>query len=105
METEKGPLKEIDEINSDIESKQEVLSLKHNAMEDLQARIEALRKEQMTSKERIGVMDLNLEAFNLSEEVKDLEVKIKIQEEKRSENQKKVQQIRSKSFFKKLLRQ
>jgi hypothetical protein len=105
METEKDVLQEISRIEISLKSEQKALAQLITEKAVILRRIETLRHEEMNRQVKIEVMDLNVKVHQLDEELQQVQIKIDGDETTMDARQDRLEEIRSKSFLRRLLRQ
>ena len=105
METEKDVFKEISRIEISLESEQKALAQLVAEKALLLERIETIRNGNMNRQDKIEVMDLNVKAHQLDEGLQQVQIKIDGNETELDACQERIEEIRSKSFLRRLLRQ
>lgn len=104
METEKGPLKMVEQSKSLIHLKRADLARINEEVKPLQEKINRLKKNELSRQDEIKILDLRTKAYNLFEEQQKVQIEIEIEEKALSEKIKKLEEVRRKSFLEKLLR-
>ena len=104
METEKGPLKIVDQGRSLIISKQTALARINAELKPLQEKIESIRKDELSRQEEIKRLDLRIKAYKFYEEQQKVQIEIEIAEKALKEKIKTLEEVRRKSFLERLLR-
>jgi hypothetical protein len=104
MESEKELLKGIEESEAFIQSQQRILSKVDYEKEQLSQKIAAMTQRELTRREKIEIMDLNLKIHQLSEQSYKVELEINIHEKKSENMQKRLMEVEKKSFLQRLLR-
>lgn len=104
METEKGLQEKIDRASAQIESIQSPLPEIKEELWQIRKQIERATQKELTRQGKAAVMDLNVKAFELAEKLEKAQVVIKIHQKALDENQKKLEEMKQKSFFERILR-
>ncbi len=97
--------KEIDDIQAVIQSKRDHLSQLEEKKEQFEDKKRLFGKQDLALKERIELMDLDVDIHKINEERQQVAAEIEDQEAKLAQNQKKINEMEKKSFLKRLLRQ
>ncbi len=105
METEKDLLQEISRIEIRLQSEQETLAKLVAEKAEISRQIETMRNEDMSRKAKIEVMDLNVKVHKLDGELQQVQIEIDAHETEMEARQRRLEEIRSKPFLKRLLRQ
>jgi len=104
METEKGLAEKIDRGSARIESLQKPLPKIKGELWQIRKEIERITQEELTRQGKAAVMDLNVKAFELAERIEKAQLDIKIYQKELDENQRELEEMKKKSFFKRILR-
>jgi hypothetical protein len=104
METEKGLQENIDRGNARIESLQTPLPEIKEEIWQIRKEIERITQKELTRQGKAAVMDLNVKAFELAENLEKAQLDIKIHQKELYENQKQLEEMKQKSFFERILR-
>jgi hypothetical protein len=104
METEKHLLKEIEEISIHIQSGRTAISHVSEEAKKIQKEIDSIRAKESSRQKEIELIDLNLKAFNLAEELQKRLIEVKIQEKTKEEKLRELDEIRQKSLLARLIR-
>jgi len=104
METEKCLQEKIDRGRSRIESLEAPLPEIKEEVWQIRKEIGNITKKELTRQGKAAVMDLNVKAFELAEKLERAQVEIKILQKALDENRKKLEKLKQKSFFERLLR-
>jgi len=104
METEKGLQEKIDRNRSQIESIQSPFPEIREELWQIRKQIELITQKELTRQGKAAVMDLNVKAFGLAEKLEKAQIEINIHQKALNENQKKLEEMKQKSFFKRILR-
>jgi len=104
METEKVPLERVEQSRALILEKQADLVRIKAELKPLREKIESARKDEMTRKEEIRLMDLNLKAHKLAEDQQNTLIEVDIEKKALQEKLKELEAVQRKSFLEKLLR-
>ena len=104
METEKGPLEMVDQSKALILSKQADLAQISKDLKPLQEKIEGIRKDELSRKEEIQLLDLRMKAHQLADEQQKTLIEVEIEKKALEERLKKLEEVRRKSFLERLLR-
>ncbi len=106
METEKEVMVKVDEVRSLIETKQVALAKVMEEISRVKQRAEAMESKEgeLDREEKIKIMELKLKAHNLSEKKEKIQFEIDEQQKLLDQNLKKIEDMRRKSFLKRLLR-
>jgi len=88
-----------------IRSRQKTVSELISQRDEMYKRIEAIKTDNMSRREKIDIMALSIEAHEMDERIQNLLVEIKRYEERVRENRKKISQMEQKSFLRRLIRQ
>jgi len=104
METEKGLQEKIDRSRAHIESLQTPLSEIKEEVWQIRKEIGRITQKELTRQGKAAVMDLNVKAFALTEKLGKAHIEIKIHQKALDENQKKLEEMKQKSFFERILR-
>ncbi len=105
METEKDLLQEISRIEIRLQSEQETLAKLVAEKAEISRQIETMRNEDMSRQAKIEVMDLNVKVHKLDGELQQVQIEIDAHETEMEARQRRLEEIRSKPFLKRLLRQ
>ncbi len=105
METEKDLLQEISRIEIRLQSEQETLAKLVAEKAEISRQIETMRNEDMSRKAKIEVMDLSVKVHKLDGELQQVQIEIDAHETEMEARQRRLEEIRSKPFLKRLLRQ
>jgi len=104
MEKEKDVLTKIAASKAHIRSSQDLSLRISEDLTKIRKRIDLFRGKDLTRRDQMELVYLNLKAYNLVEDQEKKEAAINIQEEILGENEKKLEEMRQKSFLEKLLR-
>ncbi|RLB78469.1 MAG: hypothetical protein DRH15_10075 [Deltaproteobacteria bacterium] len=106
METEEEILGNSTQVKEIIEKKQDLLAKIEKDIAEVRYRAEILasRDEELGREEKIKLMELKLREHSLKQKKEKLEFEIGTQQKILDENLKKLEEIRKRSFFKRLLR-
>ncbi len=104
METEKDLREKIDRGSARIESLQTPLPEIKKELRQIRKEIERIAQKELTRQGKATVMDLNVKAFELTEKLEKAQIDIKVHQEELSKNQKALEELKQKSFFKRVLR-
>jgi hypothetical protein len=105
METEESLLKGIEQSQAYIQSQQEVLAKLDYQKTQLSKQIESMaRKADLSRKDKVEVMDLYVNVHQIDEERSKVQFEVATQEQKIKEKQEKIEDIKGKPFWKRLLR-
>jgi hypothetical protein len=88
----------------DIQSSQAAVSQIHEEGKKIQMEIDAIREKDLDRQKEIELIDLNLKAFRLDEELQKILIKVKIQERAVEKKLKALNEMRQKSFLARLIR-
>ena len=105
METERAPLKKVEESRARILSKQEAVVRIEAEIGPIQEEIERFQKDELTRKEEIKLLDLNLKAHKLTEKKQMALIDVKIAEKELEKKLKELEVVQQKSFLERLLKQ
>jgi hypothetical protein len=105
METDKDLLEQIDQQERIVRLKQSELRQVHGEMGRLQETIEGLRNQELSRQEKIKIMDLSMQAHNLTERAEKIETELESANDALKENLRNAEAIKGKSFLSRLLRQ
>jgi ABC-type multidrug transport system fused ATPase/permease subunit len=104
METEKHLLKEIEEISTHIQSSRTAISQVSEEAKKIQKEIDSIRAKESSRQKEIELIDLNLKAFNLAEELQKRLIEVKIQEKTKEAKLRELDEMRQKSLLARLIR-
>ena len=104
METEKGLQEKIDQSSARIESLQTPLPEIKEELWQIRKEIGRITQKELTRQGKAAVMDLNVKAFELTEKLEKAYVEIKIHQKSLDENHKKLEELKKKPFFERILR-
>jgi hypothetical protein len=104
METEKHLLKEIEEISTHIQSSRTAISHVSEEAKKIQKEIDSIRAKESSRQKEIELIDLNLKAFNLAEELQKRLIEVKIQEKTKEAKLRELDEMRQKSLLARLIR-
>jgi hypothetical protein len=104
METEKALRDEIDRGSARIEILQNPMAEIKEEIRRIRKEIELLTQKELDRQGKAAVMDLNVKAFELAEKLEKAQIAIKVHQKQLNENQKKLEEMKQKSFFRRLLR-
>ncbi|MFH1490417.1 MAG: hypothetical protein ABII06_16035 [Pseudomonadota bacterium] len=104
LDDEEDLLKEIARSEAFIGTQRELLSEKTSEKEEFNKKIEAVREAEQNRQDKIGVLELNMELNKIDEEMRKLDILIHIQNKKIQDNRKKIEEMKTKPFLKRLLR-
>jgi len=104
METEKDLQEKIQQSKSIIQSSQNDLAPLREELAQIRKDIGILAQREMDGQEKTMVMDLNLRGFQLSEKQQGIEVRINIHQKAMQENLDKLEVMKKKSLFERLVR-
>jgi flagellar biosynthesis chaperone FliJ len=105
METEKDLLQEISRIETSLKSEQEALAQLVAEKAVIKRQIETIRNEDMSRQAKIEVMDLNVRVHKLDGKLQQVQIKVDVHETEMDARQRRLEETRSKSFLKRLLKQ
>lgn len=108
MEKEKDFLKDITMSEAYIRSQRATLSKLDQDREQISQKLKSIEekeKKNLFRQDKIEIMDLEMEIHKIGEERRMVEVEISIHEEKIMDNQEKIEELKNKSFIKRLLKQ
>jgi ABC-type multidrug transport system fused ATPase/permease subunit len=97
--------KEVDNTRALIQSKRDLLSQLEGKKKQLEEKKRSFGNRDLALKERIELMDLDVEIHKINEERQQVVAEIEDQEHGVADNQKKIDEMEKKSFLKRLLRQ
>jgi hypothetical protein len=104
MESEEGIQREIEKHQIQIQSLESRLPPMEAEIESLKRDIEAASEGELSIDQRTELMDMNMKVFEMAEKLERLQVELNAEQSKLAENQGKLDTIREKSFFERLLR-
>lgn len=104
METEKGLQEKIDRVSARIESLRTPLPAIKEELWQIRKEIERISQKELTRQGKSAVMDLNVRAFELAQKLEKAQIGIKVDQKELDENQKKLEEMKQKSFFERILR-
>ena len=104
METEKGILEKIALGKSNIQSIQASFIAIDEELKQIQEKIEGIRQKELDRQAEMELMELNLQALELSEKQEKVQIKLNIQQDAVEEDLKRLEEVKHKSFFERLLR-
>ena len=104
METERDLLKEIEQIRTHIQSSQAVVSQLRGEAGKIQREIDIIGENERSRENAQNLIDLNVKAFSLAEELQKNLIEVKIQEEEVEEKLEKLDEMKRKSFLARLIR-
>ena len=104
METEKHLLKEIEQISTHIQSSRTAISYVREEAKKIQKEIDSIRAKESSRQNEIELIDLNLKAFNLAEELQKRLIEVNIQEKTKEEKLRELDEMRHKSLLARLIR-
>lgn len=97
--------KEIDNTQALIQSKRDLISQLEEKKGQLEDKKRSFGKGDLALKERIELMDLDVDIHKINEERQQIVAEVEDQENRLAENQKKIDEMGKRSFLKRLLRQ
>ena len=98
-------LQAISRIETNLQSEHEALAQLVAEKAVILRRIEAIRNQDMSRQAKIEVMDLNVKVHNLDEKLQQVQIKIDLNETEMDARQRRLEETRSKSFLRRLLKQ
>lgn len=104
MENEKNLLKEVDKSRALVRSSQSAMSRSSEELQHVKTKIIALEKKDLSRADKIVLVELNLSALQIVEELDNINLELKHRKKALEENSKRVEKIREKSFIKRLFR-
>lgn len=105
MEKEGSILKGIAKSEAYIQSQQEILSQLDYEKEQISRQIESIEKRGLNRQDKIEIMDLEMGINKIDDKRHKIEAEISMYDKELKDNQRKIEEIKKKSFIKKLLRQ
>jgi hypothetical protein len=105
MENEKTYLKQIAESQILMSERRDRISQVELRKEEISQEIKSLKKKDMLRGEKIAIMDLEVEMQKINQDRNNYEAEITAHENKISDNQNKIEEIKKTPFIKRLLRQ
>lgn len=105
METEREPMKAVEEGRARILSKQEALVRIDAELAPLQKKVEGFQKDDLTREEEINLLELNLKVYKLGEKKQKTSIEVKMEEKELEKKLKELEAVRQKSFLERLLKQ
>jgi hypothetical protein len=105
METERAPMRAVEESRARILSAQEDLVRINEALSPLQKKAEAFKKDDLTREEEIKLLELNLKAYKLDEKRQKALIEVKMAEKELQKKLKELEVVRQKSFLERLFKQ
>jgi len=105
MEKEGSILKEIAKSEAYIQSQQEILSQLDYEKDQISRQIEAIEKRGLNRQDKIEIMDFEMGINKLDDKRHKIETEISMYDKELKDNQRKIEEIKKKSFIKRLLRQ
>ena len=104
METEKGLQEKIDRSRAQIESVGTALPEIKEELWQIRKEIGRITQKELSRQGKAVVMNLNVKAFKLTEKLEKAHIEIKIHQKALDENQKRLDELKQKSFFERILR-
>jgi ABC-type iron transport system FetAB ATPase subunit len=105
MESEKDLLKGVEQSRSYIQEQMEVLSRSKVEKEQISKEVDAMSEGELSRQDKVKRMDLNVKIHKLDEKAHAAEVGIDMRQRKIKEMEKKIAELRKKSFLQRFLRQ
>lgn len=105
MESEEDLLKRVEQSRSYIQEQMEVLSRSKVEKEQISKEVDAMSEGELSRQDKVKRMDLNVKIHKLDEKATAAEVAIDMHERKIKEMEKKIAELREKSFLQRFLRQ
>jgi hypothetical protein len=104
METERDLQEKIDRGSARIESLQAPLPEIKEELWQIRKEIQGITQTELTRQGKAAVMDLNVKAFELAEKLEKAQLDINLHQKELHEDQKKLEEMKLKSFFERILR-
>lgn len=105
METESKYLKQIGKIDAMIIPQRQIVADCNREIEEISRQVESIQEGPETRQSMMQIMDLNVKVHALSQKRQEAEVKLNLYENERIEKEEKLDQVRQRSFLKRLFRQ
>jgi len=105
MDREGSLQKQIAESKTTIQSQKGQIATLRKERDELAARAESSQRDNLTREQKVELMDLNVKAHTLDQQVHRAEAEITEHERRIKMNQQKIEQIKSKTFLQRYLRQ
>ena len=103
MDRESSLLKKIAVAQSEIQSKQELISEHEAARNRFARKISDIEKKKLAREDKITIMDLEIKIHNLDEEIRRLQTEINVRKDRVVDTKKKLDEIKGKSFLDRML--
>ena len=104
MESEEALLKELDQSKSHVEAQMKLIARLEGERTEITGRLDSIPGGELNREEKVEVIDLNMQVHKLDERVHSAEVQIDIHKRKIKDMEKRVTEMREKTFLQKLLR-
>lgn len=105
MEKEGTYLKETEKNRARITGQREVIAQLDEKREEILKKIKGVETGDMERGSKITLLELEVQAHDINQDIKNAEAEIVAQEKKLNDHQKKIEEIKEKPFIKRLLRQ
>lgn len=104
MDRESSLLKKIAVVQSEIQSRQRLISDIEAKRNELARRVLDIEKKKMFREDKIAIMDLEIKIHNLDEEIRKLQTEINVRRDRMTDNKNKLDEIKGKSFWERMLK-
>ena len=105
MESEEDLLKRISQSKIHIRSQKELISKLEVEKRELAEKIEPMTHGELSRQEKVRVMDLDMKLYKMKEDALKAQIEIAISERQIKETQKRLEELKKKSFLQRVLRQ
>ncbi len=104
MESEKDLIEKIEERSAHIRSSQAALSQINKDAKEIRRNIAAIEKKRFTRQTEIRLIDLNLQAYKISQDLQKTQIDIGLQSSALEKRRRELEEMKRKSFLDRLLR-
>jgi len=105
MESEQGLLKELEKSKSHVEEQIRLIERLKAERTQVSGKLDSIHEGELNREEKVEVISLNVQVHSLDERMHGAEVQIDIHKRKIKDMEKRVSQMREKTFLQRLLRQ
>jgi hypothetical protein len=105
MESDEALLKELDQSKSRVESQMKLIARLEGERAEVAARLDSIPGGELDREGKVEVMDLSVQIHKLDERVHGAEVQIDLHKRKIKDTEKRIAELKEKSFLQRLLRE
>jgi hypothetical protein len=105
MESDEALLKELDQSKSQVESQMKLIARLEGERGEVAARLDSIPGGELDREGKVEVMDLSMKIHKLDERVHGAEVQIDLHKRKIKDTEKRIAELKEKSFLQRLLRE